>query len=431
MPTTGLAPYFGRWRALLPAVDDASTARRYVRCVPRVPVSRDVVLAAAVTAYGLAVTFVRIGDATIYHGPRLPSAVFSVLVTGTLAWRRTRPLAALVWILAVWALPFAVYRHDLQLVGGFFVVVLLVMSAAYHARRRVALACLGTGLAVIAVLSPQEPQIGGAASAIFDGVFMAVAWLAGLGLRSQADRAAALGSRLALTQASYETRQREILREERALIARELHDIVAHSVSVILLQVGAARMRAPGRPDITEPLHAAEASGRQALAELRRLLGVLSDSPARDGDGDQLMPGRIPDAPQPSIAALDRLVATVRAAGLDVDLAITGEVRPLPPGLELSVYRIVQEALTNVLKHARASMARVRVCYGPGAVTIDVTDDGTARIADGAPAGHGLVGMRQRARVFGGSTAAGPAPGGGWHVHAELPAESVPDEAPA
>ena len=111
----------------------------------------------------------------------------------------------------------------------------------------------------------------------------------------------------------------------------------------------------------------------------------------------------------------------MRAAGLDIDLAITGEVKPLPPGLELSVYRIVQEALTNVLKHARASRARVRVDYGPDAVTIDVIDDGTARTASGAPAGHGLVGMRQRVRVFGGTTTACPAPGGGWHVRAELP----------
>jgi signal transduction histidine kinase len=132
---------------------------------------------------------------------------------------------------------------------------------------------------------------------------------------------------------------------------------------------------------------------------------------------------RVPDAPQPSIATLDRLASTVRTAGLNIDLAITGEVRPLPPGLELSVYRIVQEALTNVLKHAQASRARVRVDYGPDAVTIDVVDDGTARTTSSAPAGHGLVGMRQRARVFGGTTTAGPAPGGGWHMRAELPAE--------
>jgi signal transduction histidine kinase len=202
-------------------------------------------------------------------------------------------------------------------------------------------------------------------------------------------------------------------------------------VSVILLQIGAARMRAPGQPDITQPLQAAEASGRQALAELRRLLGVLNDCPAEDCGRDEGTAERMPDAPQPSIAALGRLAAAVRTAGLDVDLAIAGEVRPLPPGLELSVYRIAQEALTNVLKHAQASMARVRVDYGPDAVTIDITHDGTACTASGAPAGHGLVGMRQRAQVFGGTTIAGPAPGGGWQVRAELPAEPATGEATA
>jgi len=394
-----------------------------------VPVSRDVILAAAVTAYGLVVTFARIGDGTIYHGPRLPNAILSVLVTGTLAWRRTRPLAALTWIFAVLALTFVVARHDLQLVAGFFVIIVLAASAAYHATRRVALGCLGIGLAALAVLIPLEPQLGGRNAAIFDGAMVVLPWLAARGLRSREDRAAALGSQLALAQAGYEARQREILREQRTQIARELHDIVAHSVSVILLQVGAARMRALGQPDITQPLHAAEASGRQALAELRHLLGVLNDFPAEDRDLDQDAAERMPDAPQPSIAALDQLAVAVRATGLDIDFAIVGQVRPLPPGLELSVYRIVQEALTNVLKHAQASTARVRVDYGPDAVTVEVTDDGTARTANGAPAGHGLVGMRQRAQVFGGTTMVGPASGGGWQVRAELPAQPAPNEA--
>jgi signal transduction histidine kinase len=391
--------------------------------VRRAPISRDVILAAAVTAYGLLVTFVHIGDGTIYHGPRLPNAILSVLVTSTLVWRQTRPLLALTWIFAVYAATFVVVRHDLQLVAGFVVIIVLVASGAYHARRREALACLAVGLAGLAVLIPLEPQLGGWSAAVYDTAFVALPWLAARALRSREDRAAVLATQLALTQAGHEARQREILREERAQIARELHDIVAHSVSVILLQVGAARMRATGQPGIAEPLHAAEATGRQALAELRRLLGVLNDSPAEDRGRDHAADERAPEAPQPSIATLDRLASTIRAAGLNVNLAVTGEVRPLPPGLELSVYRIVQEALTNVLKHAWASSARVRVDYGPGAVTIDVVDDGTARTPGGALSGHGLVGMRQRARVFGGTTTAGPAPGGGWHVRAELPTE--------
>jgi signal transduction histidine kinase len=395
----------------------------FVPKVRRPPISRDVILAAAATAFGLLVTFVHIGDGTIYHGPRLPNAILSVLVTSTLVWRQTKPLLALTWIFAVYAVTFVVARHDLQLVAGFVVIIVLVASAAYHARRRDALTCLAVGLATVALLTLLEPQLGGWAGAVYNSAFVALPWLAARALRNREDRAAALGTQLALTQTVHEARQREILHEQRAQIARELHDIVAHSVSVILLQVGAARMRAHDQPAVAEPLHAAEASGRQALAELRRLLGVLNDSPAEDRGRDHAAAERVPDAPQPSIATLDRLASTVRTAGLNIDVAIVGEVRPLPPGLELSVYRIVQEALTNVLKHAQASTARVRVDYGPGAVTIDVVDDGTARSTSGAPAGHGLVGMRQRARVFGGTATAGPAPGGGWQVRAELQAE--------
>jgi signal transduction histidine kinase len=304
--------------------------------VQRAQISRDVILAAAATAFGLIVTFVHIGDGTIYHGPRLPNAILSVLVTSTLAWRRTRPLLALTWIFAVYPATFVFARHDLQFVAGFLVIIALVASAGYHARRRDALACLGVGLATVAVLVLLDQQLGGWASAVFDAAFVVLPWLAARGLRNREDRAAALGTQLALAQTVHEARQREILLEQRAQIAHELHDIVAHSVSVILLQVGAARMRALDQPAVAEPLHAAEASGRQALAELRRLLGVLNDAPAEDRGRDHAADERVPDAPQPSIATLDRLASTVRTADLNIDLAIVGEVRPLPPGLELS-----------------------------------------------------------------------------------------------
>lgn len=386
--------------------------------VQRAAVSRDVILAAAVTAFGLLVTFAHIGDGTIYHGPSLPNAILSVLVTSALVWRRTKPLLALTWIFAVSAATFVVVRHDLQMVAGFVVIIVLVASAAYHASRREALACLAVGLAILAVLIPLEPQLGGWSGAVFDAAFVTLPWLAARELRRREARAAALGTQLALAQA----RQREILLEERAQIARELHDIVAHSVSVILLQVGAARMRAPGQPGVAEPLHAAEASGRQALAELRRLLGVLNDSPAEDRDRDHAAGERGPDAPQPSIATLDRLASTVRAAGLGIDLAITGEVRPLPPGLELSVYRIVQEALTNARKHGGDARAQVRLRFRPEALEVEVVDDG-AGSANGAGGGHGLIGMRERVAVFGGTLEAGPRTGGGFAVHATLPLE--------
>lgn len=137
---------------------------------------RDVILAAAATAFGLLVTFLHIGDGTIYHGPRLPNAILCVLVTSALVWRQTRPLLALVWIFAVYAATFVVFRHDLQMVAGFVVIIALVASGAYYGSRREAVACLAVGLAILAVLLPLEPQLGGWTGAVFDAAFVVLPW---------------------------------------------------------------------------------------------------------------------------------------------------------------------------------------------------------------------------------------------------------------
>ncbi|HEY3868822.1 MAG TPA: histidine kinase, partial [Actinocrinis sp.] len=195
---------------------------------------------------------------------------------------------------------------------------------------------------------------------------------------------------------------------ERARIARELHDIVAHHLSVIVLQAAAARR--PGRP-AGPALEKIENSGRQALTETRRMLGVLHGN----GEATGL-------APQPGISELDTLAGTVRAAGLPVSLVIDGDPAAVPAAVDVSVYRIVQEALTNVLKHAGPARAEVAIGCADEAVTIEVTDDGTTapggRIQAG---GHGLVGMRERVAIFGGELRAGPRPGGGFAVRARLP----------
>jgi signal transduction histidine kinase len=195
---------------------------------------------------------------------------------------------------------------------------------------------------------------------------------------------------------------------ERTRIARELHDIVAHHLSVIVLQ--AAGARASGRP-AEASLEKIENSARQGLAETRRLLGVLRDPDEETGL-----------APQPGIGDLDALAAGVRAVGLPVNLIIDGDRAALPATVDVSVYRIVQEALTNVLKHAGPARADVTIGCGQDAVMIEVTDDGTAKTSHGAPpGGHGLAGMRERAAVFGGELAAGPRVGGGYAVRARLP----------
>jgi signal transduction histidine kinase len=226
---------------------------------------------------------------------------------------------------------------------------------------------------------------------------------------------------LAQRQQQEAERGRLAVREERVRIARELHDVVAHTLSVVTFQAGVGRKIGAARPaEALLALRAVEVTGRGALEELRRILGLLRED---DGEGPSLVPA-------PGVGDLEELAGTVRAAGIPVTLAVTGEVGALPPAASLTVYRIVQEALTNVVKHARGAHASVQVQTARDGVLIAVTDDGGGPAADcaipatairpGDDAGHGLVGMRERAAAFGGTLEAGPGPGG-FRVSAWLP----------
>jgi signal transduction histidine kinase len=209
-----------------------------------------------------------------------------------------------------------------------------------------------------------------------------------------------------------ELERREAVAAERSRIARELHDVIAHSVSVMTVQAGAAEEMLRVDPArALEPVRAVQATGRQALVEMKRLVGVL-----REGDDELGL------APQPGLADVERLVAQVREAGLGVELRIEGSPRPLPLGVDLSAYRVVQEALTNALKHARGAAAVVTIRYGEHDLTVEVTDDGTP--VETAAGGHGLVGMRERVGIFGGTFDAGPRETGGFAVRALLPLEA-------
>ena len=199
--------------------------------------------------------------------------------------------------------------------------------------------------------------------------------------------------------------------EERVRIARELHDVVAHALSVMVLQVGALRHRMPEGSRDRTALENVEQAGRTALAEMRRLL----DAMRHDGDDAEL-------APHPGLGDLDALVSDVRAAGLEVRLQVRGEPHDLPPGLDLSAYRILQEGLTNTLKHASARNVDLEVSYGTGDLTLQVRDDGRgATASDGL--GHGLVGIRERVKIYGGEMSAGAAAAGGFELRARLPLE--------
>jgi signal transduction histidine kinase len=213
-----------------------------------------------------------------------------------------------------------------------------------------------------------------------------------------------------------EVAAREAVAAERARIARELHDVVAHSMSVMVVQAGAARAVLRQRPEEAEhALRTIEDAGRTGLAEMRRLLD--SDGPGADV---------APLAPQPGLADMDELVVRMRATGLPVEIVTEGAARPLSPGVDLSAYRIVQEALTNTLKHAgRGAHARVVIRYTGDALDLEVGDDGRGPVADGPP-GHGLIGMRERVAMFGGTLTTGPRPGGGFEVRAIIPAGDEP-----
>jgi signal transduction histidine kinase len=249
-----------------------------------------------------------------------------------------------------------------------------------------------------------------ASSFVFIPILFGISWLAGFALHSREEQAEVAEARAEQAEHDREVAARIAVAEERARIARELHDVVAHSVSVMVLQVGAVRHKLPeALEDEEEVLRGVERTGRAALAEMRHLLGAMR----RHEDDLEL-------GPQPGLDALDSLMEEVGRAGLPVHLHVEGIAFPLPRAVDLSAYRIVQEGLTNVLKHAHAGAADVTVRYAPDELRIEVRDDGQGSAAsDGL--GHGLVGIRERVKIYGGEMSAGRAPDGGFILSTRLP----------
>jgi signal transduction histidine kinase len=286
----------------------------------------------------------------------------------------------------------------------------------------------GIGLTIvlgcIVIVVSNIPGSQSASDLVFIPLRFVVAWIAGYALRERSQQAEAAEVRASLAEREKEAaemrarlaeREREAaariaVAEERARIARELHDIVAHAVSVMVLQVGAVRHKLPAAlEEDREALDRVEQAGRTALTEMRRLLGAMRS----DGDGLDL-------APQPGLDGLDSLVDEVGRAGLPVRVHVDGDPVPLPPAIDLSAYRIVQEGLTNALKHARASHADVTVRYAPGELQLEVRDDGEGgKISDGL--GHGLVGIRERVKIYGGEMSTRSATGRGFVLRTRLP----------
>ena len=368
----------------------------------------DVLVAAAFLAIGLAEELTAPGQLP-WWWVRLGIATALVLV------RRLAPLTTMVLdvvVVQVLLLPpdvddYRVWQAFCLLIGLHTVGREVILGGPDRDPLWRRVAAVGIVAGTIGLLATQDMEL---RSDYFATIgYLLAAWISGLLLQIQARRIAERNAAVAAAEA---LRARESLADERARIARELHDIVAHSVTVMVLQTGAVRRRLrPEQQGERELLAGVEEAGREAVEELRRTLGLL-----RGTEATAL-------APQPGLARLDDLIEQLKEAGLAVRVRVDGAALPLPSSLDLSAYRILQEALTNVLKHSGARRAEVTIAYRADEVLLTVADPGGRGPDPGASkaAGHGLVGMRERAAMFGGELDAGPLPGGGYRVTARLP----------
>jgi signal transduction histidine kinase len=341
---------------------------------------------------------VLVSDQDVPLGLAVPVAL---AMTVPLAWRRSAPVPVAAVVLGAFMAQGVAGDWGLEPQTELLCVAMAFWALGAHASDPTSLRAAIVGLLAVGIHEPGD--------LIVQGPLMAGVFAAGRLMRSRAQLAAALARDRA-------EGERQAVAEERARIARELHDVVAHSISLMTVQAGAERLALGAeRPQTTEALNQIEVTGRQALAEMRRLLGMLR------GPGEE-----VDLAPQPGLRQLDALAERVTRAGLPVRLTVEGEARSVSPGVDISAYRIVQEGLTNALKHAHAGRADVRVAYRGDDVEIEVADDGRGGAASANGAGHGLTGMRERVALYGGTLDAGPLPEGGWSLRARLPREPAP-----
>lgn len=417
--------------------------RRYAE--PRIPLSAwslamDCAIAVAATAVVIAEAFRYTGGDTfvpfLLHGrvvfepggapgPSASTLVICVLSSLPLALRRRFPLAV---CLVVVAAVVAGTHTELPAVSFATAVFAVYSAVVYSPYPQVAVGVALAGVVIATLSSPDTlPRFPARYTAL---IAVAPTIAVALGMRVWRSRARESAARLRRAQAEHEAATRHALELERARIAAELHDVVTHNVSVMLVQAGAARQILDSSPsEAREALLAVEASGRAAMTELRALVGLI----CQNGDNpDELL------RPQPGLSALGELIDRVKAAGLKVELHATGLNGPaLPPGLDLAAYRVVQEGLTNVIKHAGQAPATVRLSHRLGELVISVSDTGSGGAGSGGAGsggtgsggpgddpGRGLIGLRERLALYGGSLDAGPRPGGGWRLRARVPLEA-------
>jgi signal transduction histidine kinase len=372
----------------------------------RVTRYRDVVAGAGIAALLAAeyLTDAKLSDREVVAGCTVSLAI-GVLV----ALRRQLPLVLLA------ATTLAVTTRAVLPQGGDgvawgIVTLLAIYTVAAHRDGWEARAGVALTVALVVSIMAYDGGNWNLAGVLFFGLLGGTPWVFGRAIRHRWEREQLLEERTLVLERDREKDRRRAVEEERARIARELHDVVGHALGVIVLQADGGRRVLSEEPRETErALLTIENVGREALQEMRRLVAMLRAS------DEQLAL-----LPQPGLAQLDALIAQVREAGLAVEVVVEGEARPLPAGVDLSAYRIAQEGLTNVLKHARRARARVIVRYGDGEVRVEVSDNGTGTPSVAA-LGHGLTGIRERVAMFGGDVEAGPREEGGFAIRARLP----------
>jgi signal transduction histidine kinase len=383
---------------------------------PRTKRTADVAVAAVIGTAAVVEIFGAHGRASGWYGPRWVDVLVALAFAVPLAFRVRRPLTVLAAVLAASAVAVGLAGSRQGPFEGFAALLLAAYTVGAHVggrRERAGLLAVVVPVGIGAIASIVfAKQSGG--NAFPTTVAMFGCWFVGRTIRRGRERERDLELLTEQLDAQRELQAQAAVVVERGRIARELHDVVGHNVSMIVVQAGAAARVLEGeQPDVRGALAAIEQTGRQTVDEMRRLIGVV-----RSEDGLAL-------APQPTLRDLEQLAANVRDAGLPVDVRIEGSPAPLPPGIDLSAYRIVQEALTNALKHAGPARATVTVRYEAGAVEVEVLDDGDGS-GTGAGTGNGLIGMRERVALWGGELETGRRGDRGFAIRARLPVGGTP-----
>ena len=377
----------------------------------------DVAIAVVLTVLALTTVAGRTNASADFRNDDVLGAVLVASQTLPLVLRRVLPFGVFLVINAA-VIAHSAIGYEVVQAGTFGSLIAFYGAASMTDTRRGIIAGIIGALSMAGFFATNRGEWDVADIATTSGTW-AIAWLAGTFIRLRGEQAEAAGARVASLEIERDARAREAVADERARMARELHDIVGHALNVIVIQAAGARRVFDTRPEVSrEALASIESAGREALSDMERMLGVLRATEAGETAG----------GPQPGLGDLPGLAAHVAEAGIPVEVDIEGERHDIPASVDLSAFRIVQEALTNSLKHSGASRASVKVRYEPDEVEVEVVDNGrgaTAQRPERSIGGRGHLGMRERVSLFGGEISVGPVTGGGYRVQARLPFKSV------